>query len=68
MFNNVSTFLSFYFHFHTELCLHDEGLLLVYVCVPSDVCVCIYMALFLREKNVLQVIRILHGVELFLHL
>lgn len=69
MFNNVFQYsFLFYFHFHTEHCMHDEGLLLVYVCVYIGICVCIYMDLFLRDKKVLQVIWILHGAELFLHL
>lgn len=53
MFNNVFQYsFLFYFHFHTEHCMHDEGLLLVYVCVYIGICVCIYMDLFLRQKCV----------------
>lgn len=68
----VTIFLSLDLNFHSELCLHDKELLLGFACVHSDiyVCVCIYtvIALFLREKNLLQVIWILHGIELFLNL
>lgn len=67
----VRIFLSLDLNFHSELCLHDKELLLVlHVCIGIFMCVCVctVVALFLREKNLLQVIWILHGIELFLNL